>query len=214
VLNLGKGLARTTAIDWIWPLRDHEKAVVGFYNLWYRLCNAFPMVNGVSPYFTNDERLLKADPRYFESDITEFERLSRQVFFERGSLEERFAAIDRLEQLYRNDVLAGSADHPRILAAQERYRGLLIDVLLSASKLHQNAGNNSMALWYARRAFDTDPKREEVYRALITAQEANGQRTEAMNTYLDCRRYLNEELGILPSKQTTALYQELILDGE
>jgi hypothetical protein len=33
-----------------------------------------------------------------------------------------------------------------------------------------------------------------------------------LRTYFDCKRYLSDEMGIPPSQQTTALYQELILD--
>ncbi|MDR0459243.1 MAG: bacterial transcriptional activator domain-containing protein [Coriobacteriales bacterium] len=214
VLNQGKGLSRETVIDWLWPERDPDKALVGFYNLWHRLCMVLPTIDNDCPYLKNDERLLRIDPRFVESDVAEFERLARQVLFEQGSLEERFAAIDRLEQLYLNDVLAGSATHPRIKAAQDRYRGMLLDVLLCASELHLQASNNSMALWYARRAFEVDPDREDVYRLLMSTQEASGQRTAAINTFQDCRRFLDEQLGVLPSKQTAAIYQDLILDGQ
>ncbi|MCL2136420.1 MAG: bacterial transcriptional activator domain-containing protein [Coriobacteriia bacterium] len=214
ILNQGKGLYRETVIEWLWPMRDEKKALTGFYNLWSRLCNSLPSYKGNCLYFSNDEQLLRINPRFVESDIADFDRLSRTVIFSQGSLEERFAAIDRLEQLYSNDVLAGSVGHPRISAAQERYRGILVDVLLSASSLHLDEGNKTMALWYAKRALDTDPKREDTYRALMHTQEACGQRTEAMNTYHECRKFLDDELGILPSQQTTALYQNLIIDGQ
>ena len=214
VLNQGKGLPRETMIDWLWPERDNEKAVSGFYNLWSRVCTALPFENGTSPYFKNDERLLRINPKLVSSDIADFEQLSRAVLFEQGTLDERLAAIDRIEQLYANDILSGSAVHPRIVAAQHRYRDILIDVLLSASSLHLQSANNAMALWYARRALDTDPSREDIYRALMHTQDACGQRTQAIGTYHECRCFLDEELGLLPSNQTTALYQSLILDGQ
>lgn len=214
VLNQGRGLPRESVIEWLWPSRAPERALSGFYNLWHRLYSVLPTQDGASPYFINEERLLRIDPRYVQSDVAEFERLARQVFFARGSLEERFAAIDRMEQLYTSDVLAGSAIHPRIVAVQERQRGLLLDVLLTASQLHLQNGDNAMALWYARRAFEADPKREDVYRNLMATQEAAGHRTGAMSTYQDCLRYLSDELGVLPSSKTTALYQDLLLDGQ
>lgn len=214
VLNQGRGLPRDSVISWIWPGREPARALSGFYNLWHRLCGSLPTFEGRSPYFCNDEGLLRIDTRYVTSDISEFERLSRQVLFEQGELEERFAAIDRLEQLYRNDILAGLVVHQRIMAVQEHCRSTLLDVLLTASRLHLESSNNTMALWYARRAFEIDPKREDVYQVLMATQEATGQRTTAMDTYQECRRYLDEELGILPSKLTNSLYQDLLLDGQ
>ncbi|MCL2632266.1 MAG: bacterial transcriptional activator domain-containing protein [Coriobacteriia bacterium] len=214
VLNQGKGISRDTMIEWLWPDREIKKGLTGFYNLWSRMQAALPDNDGDSPYFSNDARLIRINPRYVSSDVADFDRLSRIVFFSQGSLEERFAAIDQLEQLYKNDVLSGSTIHPKIVATQERYRDMLIDVLLSASTLHLECSNNNMALWYARRALDIDPRREDTYRALMSVQEASGQRTQAMSTYHECRRFLDEELGVLPSRQTTELYLNLVSEGQ
>jgi DNA-binding SARP family transcriptional activator len=214
VLNQGKGLARETMLEWLWPGRDQEKALPSFYNLWSKLGKSLPGERESSYYFTNDSGVLRINPRYVSSDVGDFDRLARAVLFEQGSIDERFAAIDRLEQLYTNDILAGCTAHPLIIAAQVRYHEKLIDVFLSASALHLSQENNTMALWYARRALDTDPKREETYRVLMNTQEACGQRTQAIKTYHECRHFLDEELGLSPSKQLKELYLNLIADGE
>jgi DNA-binding SARP family transcriptional activator len=57
-----------------------------------------------------------------------------------------------------------------------------------------------------------DSTREDVYRELMDVQLDAGQRTSAMQTYFSCKRYLSDELGILPSRKTTALYQDLLMD--
>jgi len=214
VLNQGKGLSRDTLISWLWPDKEYGRGLKSFYNLWSRLCNSFPGTNGGCPYASNSQRLIRIDPRFVSSDVSEFECLARQLLFEMGSPEERLAAVDRVEQIYRSDILAGCRIHPRVEAAQNRYRSMMLDVLFMASQLHLEQGNASMALWYARRAFDVDAGSEEGYRILMASQEAAGKRTSALRTYFDCKQYLDEELGILPSQQTTALYQGLILDGQ
>jgi DNA-binding SARP family transcriptional activator len=213
VLNQGKGITRDTLLGWLWPGRETERALVSFYNLWHRLTCDLQMADGSCPYLVNEAQLLRVDSRYVTSDIAEFERLARTVLFEHGDYEERIAAVDRLEQLYRHDILVVAPMHPQIIAAQERYRGMFTDVLISASRLHLERDNSTMALWYARRAYETEPQREDVCRVLMATQEASGQRSSALSTYFDYKRYLADELGLYPSQQTTALYQELILGG-
>ena len=46
----------------------------------------------------------------------------------------------------------------------------------------------------------------------MRAQTAAGQRSSAMETFFQCRRYLNESLGIDLSQRTSALYQRLLDD--
>ena len=214
VLNQGKGVGRETMIEWLWPGRDFEKALPSFYNLWSKLGKSVPSNNESSYYFTNESGVLRVNPRYVSSDVGDFDRLARAVLFEQGSIDERFAAMDRIEQLCTSDILAGCAAHPQIIAAQVRYHDKLVDVFLSASALHLAQENNTMALWYARRALEADPKREETYRVLMNTQEACGLRTQAMNTYHDCSHFLSEELGLSPSKQLRDLYLNLVKDGE
>jgi DNA-binding SARP family transcriptional activator len=40
-------------------------------------------------------------------------------------------------------------------------------------------------------------------------QVRNGDRGEAIRSYLECRRLLDAELGVAPSEETEALYHEI-----
>ena len=65
-------------------------------------------------------------------------------------------------------------------------------------------------LWFARAALRRDRTREDAYTALMRAQIAAGQRTAALETYFECRRFLTTELGIDPSLATMELYRSII----
>ena len=66
------------------------------------------------------------------------------------------------------------------------------------------------ALWFAREAAGRDRSREDACAALMEAQLGAGQRAAAIDTYLSCRRYLAEELGIDPSPSIVALYRSAV----
>jgi DNA-binding SARP family transcriptional activator len=211
-LNTGCGLSRDTLMERIWPQKDYERARDNFHATWSRLSKL--LANGVkpSPYLTNHRGFCKLEPSLVSTDVQEFEQLSRAFLFEQGTAEQRIELIYRLEQIYRGDILFGCRIDSYVQAAQLRYRAILVDVMLEASRLFSQEGNDTNAVWFARKAYDADPTREDVYRVLMAMQNKAGQRTNALQTYFDCKRFLSEELGILPSQKTTALYQELILD--
>jgi DNA-binding SARP family transcriptional activator len=211
-LNTGCGVSRDTLMERIWPQKDYERARHNFHATWSRLSKL--LANGIkpSPYLTNHRGFCKLEPSLVTTDVQEFEQLSRAFLFEQAPAEQRIELVYRLEQIYRGDILFGCRIDSYVQTAQQRYRAILVDVMLEASRLFSQEGNDTNAVWFARKAYDADPTREDVYRVLMAMQNRAGQRTNALQTYFDCKRFLSEELGILPSKKTTALYQELILD--
>ncbi|MDR0347147.1 MAG: hypothetical protein LBH56_02060 [Coriobacteriales bacterium] len=211
-LNMGRGVARDTLMERIWPDKEYLRAKDNFHATWSRLSRLLSEGLRPSPYLTNSQGICRLEATFATTDVHEFEELSRAFLFERGSVGERIETVYRLEQLYRGDILSGFHIDAYVQAAQQRYRAILVDVMLEASKLFSQEGNDTNAVWFARKAYDTDPSREDVYRVLMAMQDRAGQRTNALKTYFDCKRFLSEELGILPSQKTTALYQELILD--
>jgi DNA-binding SARP family transcriptional activator len=212
VLNMGRGVARDALMERLWSDKDYAHAKDNFYATWSRLNRALEDAARENTYISNHCGLCRIDTRTVLSDVLEFEQLSKFVLFEQGSVEQRIEAIYQLEQIYRGDLLSGCTLDSYVLAARLRYRSLLVDVMIAASKLFSQQGNDTNAVWFARKAYDTDSTREDVYRILMTMQDKAGQRTSALKTYFDCKRFLSDELGILPSQKTTALYQELILD--
>jgi DNA-binding SARP family transcriptional activator len=212
VLNRGCGISRDVLMERIWPEKGIARAKDNFYATWSRLNRILTEGEKNGPYIVNNRGLCRLETALVRTDVHEFDQLSKAVLLEQGTIEQRVEAIYRLEQLYRGDILSGCGVDTFVQSAQLRYRATLVDVMLEASRLFSQQGNDTNAVWFARKAYDTDSSREDVYRVLMAVQDKAGQRTSALRTYFDCKRFLSEELGILPSQKTTALYQELILD--
>ena len=82
--------------------------------------------------------------------------------------------------------------------------------MLSAGAILMNADDPGNALVYVRRAIQTDPLREDLYQVALRCQIAGGQRSGAIDTYLQCRSKLSEDLGLDPSAETRALYDQIL----
>ncbi len=88
--------------------------------------------------------------------------------------------------------------HQRVMAALSR---LAEDA--AAAKAWQTAAQ------IAVRQIALDPWREESYRQAMRALAAQGERTSALALFAQCRAVLWQELGVPPTPETVALYEQL-----
>lgn len=119
--------------------------------------------------------------------------------------------------LYRGDFLEGfylpdaQQFDEWVLVERERLRMLSITGLEALIDMYNGRGEPYPALDAARRLLVLSPWREEVHRQVMLLLDATDQREQALLQFKACRRMLAEELGIEPSKETTELYQDLLM---
>ena len=89
----------------------------------------------------------------------------------------------------------------------------LVAALVTAADRLCDADEAQAALWFAQAALDRCDEREDVYCALMRAQKLSDRRSQAMETFLACRRFMVEELGMDPSERVMRLHRELIEGG-
>jgi non-specific serine/threonine protein kinase len=118
---------------------------------------------------------------------------------------ERLAALD----LYRGDLLAGFYDD-WIAPLREYYHAAFLERALSLAQLYRTRSEYDRAIDLARRALDVDQANERAHQQLMFCYLASGRRSEALQQYDLCRRLLQEELGVSPGPETTALYRWIL----
>jgi DNA-binding SARP family transcriptional activator len=118
--------------------------------------------------------------------------------------------------LYHGDFLAGFSvrEAPEyedwLLAQRARYRELAVHALHALTQHQIAAGESGRAVEAATRLLALDPWREEAHRQLMLLKARTGQRSAALAQYEVCRRVLERDLGVEPSRETTALYERLL----
>ncbi len=90
-----------------------------------------------------------------------------------------------------------------------RWRAKLAGVLERLVHGYAAQGKHEEALRYAQRWLSLDPLDEAAHRALMELYAQAGQRAAALRQYRQCVRTLERELGIEPSPETTAAYQQI-----
>jgi predicted ATPase/DNA-binding SARP family transcriptional activator len=121
------------------------------------------------------------------------------------------AAID----LYQDEFMAGFTlrDSPAFDEWQyfqrESLRARLAGALERLAQLYGRRGEYETAVPLIRRWLALDTLREEAHRALMALYAQSGQREAALRQYRECVHILDEELGVAPLPETTALYEAI-----
>ena len=155
----------------------------------------------------NRDRAYWLDVEHFEAHLA--------AGFATGDLQRLRAAVT----LYRGDFLQGFAvrDAPAFdewaLAEQQRLRERTLHALHVLAVQHTGRGEYAAGIDYTTRLLALDPWREEAHRQLMVLLARSGQRHAALAQYATCRRVLQEELGVEPAEETTALYKRIQAAG-
>ena len=214
VTNYGKAVNRERIIECLWPDLDHSRAVDNVYVTWCQVRRTLERAVESSDYVSAGKSMYRINTDLVESDVYEFDVLTRKMLF--NNLNDRSMAqhIARMEQIYTGELLSGTPCDPYLMRMRNRYRDTYIDVLIFASQRELVQGDNASALWFARKALNLENRREDVYQTLMRAQAAAGQRIPAMETFFMCKSYLDDELGVPLSRRTIELYERLLNDEE
>jgi len=124
------------------------------------------------------------------------------------------AQLETALELYRGDFLEGffvdsQAFEEWTRIERERLHYLAIDALDTLITRHLGQGAYSAGITCASRLLQMDNLREETHRQLMELLALAGQREAALAQYETCRRLLNDELSVLPTPETTALYERI-----
>lgn len=212
-LNDGREMGRDRLAEMLWPRSDPKLAVKNFYSVWSQLRRAL-RVGEQCPYLIRTQNGCRLDGRLVDTDVASFERLCRSLLFGAPGKEDWQGMYQRVCSDFAEDLLPCEQANDMVNSLRERYRIEMVDALIAASKRLGSQGEPQGSLWFAREALRRDDRREDAYIALMEAQILSDQRTDALDTYFNCRQFLSEELGIDPSLHLMRLYNSVIASEE
>jgi len=109
--------------------------------------------------------------------------------------------------------LLGAEDAAWIVQPRDALRARVVRTLLALGERLEQRGDFDVAIDVYRRGLEADNLAEPLYRGLMRALAATGDRAEAVNAFRRCRELLSIVLGIPPSAETERLYRALLGAG-
>jgi len=207
-LNRDRQLVRDQAMELLWPDLDSTSAAAQLYKAIHQLRKAFgagERESDASEWIaTNKNLVILAPPGGVITDVDAFEQTSRDALTSRQIKE-----LERAAALYAGDLLPMDLYAAWAQAPRDHLRQRYIDVLLALAQGYQARGDLATAAEIYRTALDKDATLEIAHRGLMTVFARQGQRDRALKQYGVCLDALAEELGVAPSRETRALYDEI-----
>jgi DNA-binding SARP family transcriptional activator len=197
----------------LWPGLPQQSAQVNLRQTLYRLRQAIPEVTakdgeGIVPFLLSDRQTVEVNPDGdVQVDVARFNKL-----LSHDPTPERLAEA---VALYRGDFLADfylpDSDSFEDWAAAKRaeLQRQVLEALEALTDHHIGRGSYDQAQTYAWRQLALDDLRESAHRQLMVALTHGGQRSAALAQYQVCRKRLRDELGVEPSAETSAIYEQI-----
>lgn len=208
---------RETLAALLWPENDQSRALA---NLSVALTS---LRKQLDPYLLAERHTIAFNAAMaYELDAAVFQQAIRAAQEQQRDDKINRIGAARLEtavSLYQGDFLAGfnlrhAPDFEAwTLLEQERLRQLYLNGLADLIRFCQQRGRFAEAIAYAQRLLAADPLQENIHCQLITLYLQTNQRPAALSQYEQCARVLDEELGVEPDEETTALYEQIKAEG-
>jgi DNA-binding SARP family transcriptional activator len=148
-------------------------------------------------------------------DVAEFERAfsccrnkpSREM--EEAQSRDLYKAVE----IYQGEFLEGCYQD-WCLCERERLNGAYLTILYRLMNYCEARLDCEKGIDLGRRILQCDRASERTHLQMMRLHYLAGDRTAALRQYLLCRHTLAEELGVQPSRETTALYEKIRAGGE
>lgn len=198
-------LHREQLMETLWPDLDAEAAARNLRKSLYHLRAAFA-AQRLPPPFETPIRDTLVLGRKVCVDVDAFRDAAAVA---RGSAADPYLYETALS-LYQSDLLPEDIYEDWTTGARERLVDERLQLMLELACIYLRAGPAERAIHLLQDVVQIDPLREEGHRALMQAFAGSGDCARGIRQYLACRQALQQELGLEPSEETRALYDQIV----
>jgi ATP/maltotriose-dependent transcriptional regulator MalT/DNA-binding SARP family transcriptional activator len=205
-------VSRDALLEALWPNLTPSSAATSLNVSWSRLKRTLEpaLPEGIpSAYLTIEGTRYGLRRQVVKLDSEEFTKLVARAENALMTPGEQTRLLREALVAYRGDLLPDDVNEPWTIVDRERLRSLYLTLLQRLAEQEVEAGRPEEAVDHLRAVLGAEPWREEVYRRLMRLLAGLGRRSEALHLYRQCEALLRRDLGVDPSPETVALFQEI-----
>ncbi|MEA4891955.1 MAG: BTAD domain-containing putative transcriptional regulator [Peptococcaceae bacterium] len=216
VMHRDKNIPQEEFIDLLWPEEDIANPANALKTLLYRaratLMPSFgPDLNLIlsqrGSYSWNSALPCKVDAEVFADMV-------QQACQTKLPVERRMELYQEAVSLYKGNFLPKLADQLWVIPLSTYYHGLYVQAVLAYSNLLKEAEKYEEMADVCTNAVSIEAFDERLHGLLITALMRQGKNVAALNHYEKATELLYRNLGVRPSAELRALYQEIMKEQQ
>jgi DNA-binding SARP family transcriptional activator len=171
------------------------------------------LIRKSQPIFLADMQSLKVSQTEIWLDVAAFEMASLQLRDVPGQkmTDANADAVNTAVQFYRGDLLEGWYQD-WCLFERERLRNLYLLMLDKLMVYSEDRKQHEAGLEFGERILRLDRAHERTYQAMMRLHYGAGDRAGAIRVFQRCATALQEELGIVPGRQTMQILDQIRAD--
>lgn len=212
----GKIFTLDQLVELLFPGQDPDSAAKNVYNRISELRHVlepnleqgsdsdFILHSKPSNYHFNLDGAVWLDTREFEKRAQEARLLEKA-----GEWDEALQIYQESSRIYRDDFLIEDQYEDWTIPFREEFQGLYLRVLEGMAECNARLGHYAEAILCCERILQKSHLREEVFRMKMRYQYLNGDRANALRTFEECRKALEEHLDIAPANETVELLDQI-----
>ncbi len=210
---------RTTLATLLWPEQPEATARQNLRQTLVYLKKALQSVDQLATVLEITSKTVHFHTETLTVDVITFRHLlATCATHTHLSLTTCAACLQRLQMataLYQGEFLQGFfiknslPFEEWVFYAREQLHRQAVEALYTLTLAHERIGDYQAMQSGAARQLMLEPWREEAHRQRMRALALSGQPSAALAHYATCVRTLSAELGMPPSQETTALYEQI-----
>lgn len=210
LLVMPEGVSREQLLDWLWPdagrKAGQNQLRVSLHHLRHLLEPDRP-AGAPSAFLHSDAGKLMWIPDNTRVDVWDVQSGLQAAAraLRRGDATAAALAYEKATARYRGDLVTD--DCPWLEGTGEHLRRQMLQALSWLAEYYRY-DRTDRTMHYLQRLLELEPGDEPAARDLMLLLARADRRAEAAQVYRQCRAYLEQELGIEVSPETTAVYRE------
>ncbi len=213
----GRVFHKDELMEWLWPRSDPTQAQTSLRNRISRLRRLLEpkLAKGIRSHYikTCPGGYCFEPEAEYEIDILSFEASYREgrASEQAEQWHEAIAHYTRAAALYKGDYLSEERYEAWVLARQEHWKRIYLEVLVHLAECWARVGLYREAVEHGEQAIEIAPTwSETMYRQLISYYAHLGDRAGMMRTYARLEQMLAEYFHAEPSPQTKELIEKIV----
>jgi two-component SAPR family response regulator len=122
--------------------------------------------------------------------------------------DEQAVLYERAVNAYRAPFLI-TINMPWVVERREKLQRMFVEALIGLARIHKAAKRHEEALGYFIRTLREEPQREDIFREIMSLYHTLGYKDEALRQYRILEKRLRETLGVTPSQESLAVYEQI-----